>query len=226
MERDCPLEERRCLFVGGDDRRTADAERIVERPTMLSGERLHLRDRRCRSVVPAELHERLREKLVPELAGILDTGAAELPVHLLDELDRSLAASEREVAEREIEHGVAAEPVEAERGAAVDRQGRMLVAAVVETEPDLESRQGVHRVRPQDDLPELLRQRHGLRDGGVGGCEAPTPRLGEPLKLEQLREPGEVARGPGGLDRTCRLVERPGIVVEPERSNDPGVLQG
>ena len=89
----------------------------------------------------------------------------------------------------------------------------MLVAAVVETEPDLDTRQGVHRVRPQDDLPELLRQRHRLRDGGVGGCEAPAPCLGEPLELEQLREPGEVAGGPSALDRTRRLFERPGIVV-------------
>ena len=130
-----------------------------------------------------------------------------------------LAASERDLAEREVEHGVTAEPVEAERGAAIDRQSRMLVAAVVETEPGLETREGVDRVRPDDDLSELLGHRHRLRDGGVGGREAPAPRLGEPPELEQLRErsgpvDGDVDFG-GGTTLRLRAAER--HAAEPSR---------
>ncbi len=94
--------------------------------------------------------------------------------------------------------------------------------------PSLASRpgEGVDRVGPDDGLAELLGQRHGLRDGGVGGREATAPRLGEPLELEQLREPGEVTGRPSALDRTRHLLERPRVVVEPERGDDPGVLRG
>ncbi len=225
MDRDRLLEERRSAGVLRDERPAPDREGIVGGSATRTDELLHLRDRRRGSVVPPEPHERLHEQLVRELVGIPDPRAPEQRVHVLDELDRSLAATERDLAEREVEHGMPTEPVETERGAAGDRQLCMLEAAVVQAEPRLETREGVDRVRPDDDLPELLGQRHGLRDGGVGGREAPAPGLGEPLELKQLREPGEVSRRPGAHDRVRRLLERPGVVIEPERRDDRGVLQ-
>ena len=130
MDCDRLLEERRSTGVLRDECRASNREGIGGSPNGCE-ERLHLRHGRGRRIVPTEQDERLHEQLVRKLVGIPDIRAPDQPVHLLDELDRSLAASEREITEREVEQGVPAEPVEPERGGAIYRQSCMLVAAVV-----------------------------------------------------------------------------------------------